>query len=518
MSIVLSTLNARYHHSSFGLRYLAANLGPLQKLTTIKEYVIKTDPLLIAEELIALNPSIIGFGVYIWNCIQTIPVIKHIRKLNPNIIIVAGGPEVSFETEKQEYFELCNYIFKGESEFIFRDFCDNYINKNILPQNKIISGPIPEITEIALPYSLYTDEDIKNRIIYVEASRGCPYKCEYCLSSLDKSVRNFNIDLFLEQINQLILRGVRQFKFVDRTFNLSPSVSQKILQFFLDKIELGLFLHFEMVPDRLPDELKEQIKKFPKGSLQFEIGIQTWNPDVAKNVSRRQDYEKIKQNLQFLNRETGVHSHADLIVGLPGENLESFAKGFDELASLKPDEIQVGILKRLRGTPIVRHQTTFTMKYANTAPYQIISTNMMSDEDIKTMERFASYWDKIANSGKWNHFFTKFKQVKVDQSFFYSFLDLSEFLWKQTNKTHSLSMEELSQHLFNYGIEKLNLSAEELKTILYNDMKAVGFKYFPTFLADQVPLEAKTQKNSNLPKRQRLHTQSDAVATHRKNN
>ena len=165
---------------------------------------------------------------------------------------------------------------------------------------------MPEIKSIEMPYHLYTEDDIKNRVMYVEASRGCPYKCEYCLSSLDKSVRNFDLTDFLKSIDTLVERGARTFKFVDRTFNLSPTTSTTILKYFLTKIDLGLFLHFEMVPDRLPQEIKDLIIQFPEGSLQFEIGIQTLNPVVAKNISRNNDLVKVRENFKYLNGSSDV--------------------------------------------------------------------------------------------------------------------------------------------------------------------------------------------------------------------
>ena len=199
---------------------------------------------------------------------------------------------------------------------------------------KIIPAELPDFSQIVLPYDLYTDDDIAHRIIYVEASRGCPFTCEFCLSSLDIPVRQVPLPALLEQLQRLLDRGVKQFKFVDRTFNLNVDVSKAILEFFLARYQPGHFFHFEMIPDRLPESLREIIARFPPGALQFEVGVQTFNEEVGRLISRRQNYEKLADNFRFLRRETGVHIHADLIVGLPGETLESFAAGFDRLISL----------------------------------------------------------------------------------------------------------------------------------------------------------------------------------------
>ena len=264
---------------------------------------------------------------------------------------------------------------------------------------KIIPAELPDFSQIALPYDFYTGDDMAHRIIYVEASRGCPFTCEFCLSSLDIPVRQVPLDAFLDQMQRLLERGVKQFKFVDRTFNLNIATSKTILEFFLARHQPGNFYHFEMIPDRLPAELREVIAKFPPGALQFEVGIQTFNPEAGALISRRQNFDRLADNFHFLRRETGVHIHADLIVGLPGEPLESFAAGFDRLVALGPQEIQVGILKRLRGTPIVRHDAEWQMAYSAHPPYEILQNKLIDFATMQRLRRFANYWDMVGNSG-----------------------------------------------------------------------------------------------------------------------
>jgi radical SAM superfamily enzyme YgiQ (UPF0313 family) len=302
--------------------------------------------------------------------------------------------------------------------------------------------------------------------MYVEASRGCPYKCEYCLSSLDKSVRNFDLDQFLKAIDDLMNRGARTFKFVDRTFNLSPTTSTTILKYFLSKIDLGLFLHFEMVPDRLPQEIKDLIVQFPEGSLQFEIGIQTLTPLVAQNISRKNDLVKVKDNFKYLSEHTKIHSHADLIVGLPGETLENFADGFDELASMGPDEIQVGILKRLKGTPIARHEKEYAMVYQNFAPFQIVSTSTMDYHVLQRMNRFAKFWDLYANSGEFKNFMKWMKDQPG--SYFWNFMKFVDVLSLKYTDTHSISMMSLAEQAWSYLI-KSQISEEASAELIKKD-------------------------------------------------
>lgn len=452
--ILLCTLNSTYQHSSFGLRYLFANLGPeLQPRCKILESTIKENPRNFVENILSHRPQIVGLSVYIWNTLETLETIMLLKKVSPNTIIVLGGPEISYETETQPHLKWADYIIKGEADIAFREFCVDILIRGVKPEKQILAFELPEINQILLPYRWYTDNDIKNRVIYVEASRGCPYKCEYCLSSLDKSVRNFELEQFLYEMKILLDRGVRCFKFVDRTFNLSPASSTAILKFFLQYTDLGLFLHFELVPDRLPAEIRELIRLFPAGSLQFEVGIQTLNPFVAKNISRNNNLLKVAENFSFIRNETHVHTHADLIVGLPGETLESFASGFDQLAIYGPDEIQVGILKRLKGTPIARHENTFKMLYSDVPPFQIISTSTMDYVTLQAMSRFAKFWDLYANSGDFKNFMQWMKSID-DSSYFYKFFEFSGYLSKSFRNTHSHSLMSLAEKAWLYMLSK----------------------------------------------------------------
>lgn len=509
MDILLTTLNSSYSHASFGLRYLKANLGELKERAHILEFTIQKHPLDIAESILALNPRIVGFGVYIWNTQETYEVIAALKKIKPELLVVLGGPEVSHESESQAICQLADYTIKGEADFVFRDFCKQILFENTLPAQKFIAGTLPEIKEIILPYDLYTDEDIKNRVVYVEVSRGCPYRCEYCLSSLDKAVRNFDLDLFLQSMQSLLDRGLRQFKFIDRTFNLSPTVCTRILNFFYSQIDLGLFLHFEMVPDRLPVEIRDLIKQFPPGSLQFEIGIQTWNPEVAKNVSRRNDYTKVKDNFQFLAQETGVHTHADLIVGLPGETLTSFAAGFDTLAALNPHEIQVGILKRLKGAPIARHDREFQMVYSDRPPFQILKNKDVSFEELQNMNRFAKFWDMIANSGSFRNFVLFMKEQALkreDRSFFWEFYEFKKYLSQRFSQAFGISQLSLFEACYEYLKEVYLLEPDTAKELILKDYSLTGRLDYPKFLqAKAAARNAKKTSVHAIPKRQRRH-------------
>jgi len=497
--ILLVTLNAKYFHASLGLRYLFANLADLQPRALICEFIISQRPIDIAEKLLALKPRIIGFGVYIWNTVETAQVIAIIRQVSPQTVIVLGGPEVSYEYSAQDIVTQADYLITGPADFAFRDLCAAILAA-AAPAAKVIAAAELTLAELQLPYAFYDDEDIANRLIYVEASRGCPFKCEFCLSSLDKSAVPFELERFLHEMALLYDRGVRHFKFVDRTFNLSVKTSTQILQFFLDRLDDKLFLHFELIPDRLPEAIKLLIAQFPPGKLQFEIGIQTFNPKVQALISRKQDDGQTELNLQWLHEHTEAHLHVDLIVGLPGEDMASFANGFDRLVALQPHEIQIGILKRLRGTPIIRHSDIWQMRYNPLPPYNILSTSLLSFADIQRLNRFARYWDLIANSGR----FPQTKSLLLADQPFERFMQFSDWLFASTQQTHQISFDRLFELLFNGLTQHLAVQAETARAALRADHARSGLRGIPRFLQTEVDTPRQREKAERQSRQERF--------------
>ncbi|MCL1886413.1 MAG: B12-binding domain-containing radical SAM protein [Betaproteobacteria bacterium] len=443
MTILLTTLNARYAHSSLGLRYLHANMGKHADRTRILELVIGINSSTAAEKLLALNPAIICMSVYIWNAEESAKLVSILKTISPKTLIILGGPEISHETPSQPIAQMADYVISGWGEATLPDLCSQILD-GIRPAEKFHKGQHLDLNDIVMPYHLYSDEDIANRTLYVEASRGCPFRCEFCLSSLDKTAWAFDTDRFLAEMEKLYARGARNFKFVDRTFNLNTKKCLQILHFFLDKIHAApsdpVFVHFEVVPDHLPETLKEAIQAFPTGTLQLEIGVQTFNPDVQALISRKQDNHKTKENIQWLKNHSQAHLHTDLIIGLPGETIESFGKGFDRLVKLKPHEIQVGILKRLRGTPILRHTDTFGLVFNPTPPYAIMATTLIDFFTMQRLVRFARFWDLIANSGR----FAKTLPFILADEPFSRFMALSDWLYDTGRTTHGIALDRLA--------------------------------------------------------------------------
>ena len=467
MTILLSTLNARYTHASLGLRYLLANMGPLQAQTRIHEFVIGAKTSDLGERILAHQPRILGLGVYIWNVEETTRLVALLKRVAPQLTIVLGGPEVSHETGEQEIVRLADYVGTGWGDVTFPKLCGEILN-GPKPLMKVHAGVQPPMAEIALPYSLYSDEDIAHRTLYVEASRGCPFKCEFCLSSLDKTAWPFPLDAFLAEMESLHARGARLFKFVDRTFNLNVKTSLRIMQFFLDKLEANpddpVYAHFELVPDHLPEALKETIARFPPGALQFEIGIQSFNPEVQALVSRRQDNAKAADNIRWLTEHSQTHLHVDLIAGLPGEDVASFARGFDQLVKLGAQEIQFGILKRLRGTPIIRHTEPFGMVYDPYPPYTVLATKQVDFPTMQRLVRFARYWDLVANSGR----FANTTRVLLGEAPFDNFMAFSSWIYSKTDATHRIALEKLAK-LVQEWLQLRGMAREEAAALLASD-------------------------------------------------
>jgi radical SAM superfamily enzyme YgiQ (UPF0313 family) len=409
--ILLATINAKWIHPSLALRLLKANLGPLEKNCHIIEFALRQPLCEKTKPVLEVRPRILGLSVSIWNHTATLELLKELHKsweeqadcIRP--FIVLGGPEVSYLPQEAEIFHYADYYIRGEGEIAFRELCAAVLNGE-----KPVNGyemQEADITKIKTAYHLYSDEDVRKKLIYVEASRGCPFGCEFCLSTHSPQVREFPLKPFLAEMDILIRRGTQTFKFLDRTFNLNIERAQRIMEFFLERMEGRSFtVHFEMIPSRFPPELIETLGRFPPGGLRLEIGIQTLNHEVSARISRPSEPERELETLRLLREKTNAIIHADLIAGLPGEDLSSFGRGFDQLwAALSPistphlPEIQLGILKLLPGAPIVRHNEAFSMRYSPTPPYEVLETAAITSHNLDRIKNFAHFWQLIVDRG-----------------------------------------------------------------------------------------------------------------------
>ncbi|MBF0300170.1 MAG: DUF4080 domain-containing protein [Oligoflexia bacterium] len=524
--ILLTTINARYTHTSLALRYLKANLQEMQDECEILEFNIIQGPMDMAQSLLELNPKIIAMSVYIWNYQLFLEVAKILKKVAPHMILILGGPEVSYDFKEDPLVELADYLIVGEGEISFYKLLLNLLNNNI--ENKFLPKVIPKVIvaetvnldNIKMPYHLYSEEDIAHKILYVEASRGCPFTCSFCLSSISKCVREFSISKFLQEMEILWQRGGRTFKFIDRTFNLIYKNSEIILQFFLDKAlkegelqssKKNFFIHFEVVPDRFPTSLREILTKFPKNVLQLEIGVQSLNKEALQNINRSCNIEKALENLKFLRENTNALLHLDLIVGLPGEEERSFARGFNEMIKINPQEIQVGFLKQLRGAPLCSYESkdkdnfnfnfNFKLLFHSIPPYEIIQNSQLTFLDLQRIKKFARYFEIYYNQGKMRRSLSFL--LKNTSSAYDSFMLFSNFIYARLKRTYQINFEEQLLILYDYYNllikesnctnennenkffpKKNSLDISEIKQNMRDDLLEHKIKRLPLFLRD----------------------------------
>jgi radical SAM superfamily enzyme YgiQ (UPF0313 family) len=478
--IILITINAKWIHPSLALRLLKANLGSLEDSCEIIEFALRQPLSEKTKSILAGCPKILGISVSIWNHLATIELLEELNKVwstnktKHRPIVVLGGPEVSYLPEDANIFRFADYVIRQEGEIAFKKLCETIIlspQKNVEFKQevqytpKFISGGTVNLNQIKSAYNLYTKEDVEKKLIYVEASRGCLFNCEFCLSAVNTNnteqndagkIREFPLEEFFKQMDDLVKRGVKTFKFLDRTFNSNIKRAIQISEYFLDKIEqqikteenIPLVVHFEMVSLLFPQELNETLARFPPGTLRLEIGIQTLNPEVAARINVPSNPQKELETLQSLRKTTNAIIHADLIAGLPGEDLESFGKGFDNLwLALSKDndsknrnvEIQLGILKLLPGTPICRFKDQFKMRYNHLPPYEIEETSAIPENDLKRIKNFARFWEMIVNRG--------LVSIPKEKPVFKEFMSLSDNLVGYFGRNWGIDKAELLKKL-----------------------------------------------------------------------
>jgi radical SAM superfamily enzyme YgiQ (UPF0313 family) len=443
--IVLATVNAGYAHASLGLRSLRANLGPLRERSAIVEADGHAAPETVADRILAAQPVLCGLGVTIWNVDVLTRVAEALKAARPDLLLILGGPEVSHGTDGLRLAELADCVVAGEAEHAFCDLSEGALAGRRPPP--LVRAEAPDPATLAPADAEFTAEDLAHRIAYAESARGCPHGCEYCLSAVDRRVRPWPLDAVLASWGRLLDRGARRIKIVDRTFNLDAARAAALLRFLAGRLPPDGVAQVEMTPVAPPAVLVDAFRAFRPGALRAEVGVQTFTPDVAARIGRRADDGGAAAMIGAL-RAAGAVVHADLIAGLPGETPASFAAGFDRLLALGPDEIQVGILKRLRGAPIARHDAEWGMRYAEAAPYEVQETRTWPSGALDATRRFARYWEATHNRGR---FRTALPMLWEDgASPFASFAALSEGLHAQLGRAHALDPEVLARLLFDH--------------------------------------------------------------------
>ena len=411
LNIILSTLNSKYIHTNTAIRYLKANAENFD--INIREYTIKDNLSSVADNLLAENPDIIGFSCYIWNIEKTITLINELKQKKPSLIIFIGGPEVSYDYDVWFNRMPIDYILYGEGELSFKQLMEylhgereldtvrGVVHKNLLTSEIIVAPQPPILSPLEIKSPFYLEEDIPhlpNRIQYIETSRGCPYHCQYCLASVDNKVRYFDMEQVKNDIRYLMKHGGRVFKFLDRTFNINKKYALAMFDFIIEEHLPGTQFQFEITADIMPTELIDYLnEKAPAGLFRFEIGIQSTYDLTNELVKRKQDFNKLATNVHRIKEGKKIVLHLDLIAGLPEESYERFEQSFNDVFALRPEELQLGFLKMLRGTGLRKQADEFGYEYEENAPYEMIKNDVLSQDDAKNIhmaeEILERYWN-----------------------------------------------------------------------------------------------------------------------------
>lgn len=481
MKIILSTLNAKYIHTSLALRLLyvvTKNSFDVE----IKEFTIKEDVRKIGEELLTQNPEVIALSVYIWNVEQTKELIYYLKKHAPSIILIVGGPEVTYEPAFFIENWKVDFIVLGEGEFVFPKLLEAIKNNNLdleldsvyskFSKSKVVAkADLKHLEQFDSPYFLEIDKDsIQNKILYFETSRGCPYNCQYCLSSLEVGVRYFSKEYILTNLEKIIKSEVKTVKFLDRTFNLDKEHTETIFNYLIDNYRPNLSCQFEIYADILnPETLSWLNQKLPQNYFRFEIGIQSTYSKTNKAVKRIQKFQLIQQNIKQIHAGAKIDLHLDLIAGLPYETLELFKQSFNDVFAFGAKEVQLGILKMLRGTNLRKNYALYLYDFNTKAPYEIISNQYLSSGDLNKIKMVEDCVEKYWNSGKFSLTLNEllFNDSQVD--YFSFFLELYQFYLGKKEINCNRTLELLFLTLWEFLESKDYNYFDLLRTDYYNN-------------------------------------------------
>lgn len=411
---LLVAINSKYIHSNLAVYCLKAATTYSDKVC-IKEFTINNQLEDILKNIYLEKPDVIGISCYIWNINYVRELLPELNKVLPGVKIWLGGPEVSYNTK--EYvgrYENVAGVIKGEGEAVFKELMDCYMEgreKDIpsipgittVSDGKIIDNPctlVYDMSDSVMPYYAagYKEEDYKNKIIYYESSRGCPFSCSYCLSSVDKHLRFRNTELVLSDLKVFLDNKVALVKFVDRTFNCNREHSRKILRFIRDNDNGITSFHFEIAADILEEEDIRIMNSLRPGLIQLEIGVQSTNQDTIKAIHRVMNLDKLRKNVEAIRKFQNIHMHLDLIAGLPYEDLKSFRKSFNDIYDMKPDNLQLGFLKLLHGSLMREEKDKYGIVARDIPPYEVLYTKYLSYDDILKLKQVEKVLDMYYNS------------------------------------------------------------------------------------------------------------------------
>lgn len=511
IKLLLTAVNAKYIHSNLAIYSLRAYAKKYKDQVELAEFTINNYVDDILMGIYEKKPDIIAFSCYIWNINLILEVAMELRKVLPEVKIWLGGPEVTYEAHKMlEKYQFIDGIMVGEGEKTFLNLCDYYMEESIeledvcgiayresakLAVKNPMDGSCMEIVETKpqepmnmddIPFVYEDMSQFKNKIIYYETSRGCPYSCSYCLSSIDKRVRFRSIELVTKELKFFIDHEVPQVKFVDRTFNCNRTHTMEILKFIKEHDKGITNFHFEISADILNDEEIEMFNSLRPGLVQLEIGVQSTNVKTVSEIRRKMDFDKLAGIVKRIYAPRNIHQHLDLIVGLPYENLESFKNSFNDVYALRPDQLQVGFLKVLSGSYMVEQSAEHGIVYKGYAPYEVLYTKYISYDEVLLLKRITEMVEIYYNSMQFTasipyleHFFEKPYELYEALADFHVRKGIYGLSQSRLNRYYLLL--EFFEQLPNVGEKERNAFAEILLYDLYLREK---LKSRPSFARD----------------------------------
>ena len=478
MNVVLSTLNSKFIHSSLALRYLKAYGEAHGQAYDIVEYTINMPVLHILSDITEHDIDVLGFACYIWNIEMTLHVVDMVKAVRPDIKIVLGGPEVSFTAD--ELLERCpniDYIVQGEGEEAFYALVTalQLGNDGLNPVIPGVRGrrdgsilgsleavEVSDLSTIPFPYTEEDMEDLEHKIIYYESSRGCPFSCQYCLSGNKNTVRFFPQERTLEELQWFIDHGVKQVKFVDRTFNCAPHHHRPLMEFMRDS-DTHMNFHLEMEPELMTEWETNILCETPPGRIQIEVGVQSTHKKTLDAINRYNDWPYIQKSIRPIIQAGRTHVHMDLIVGLPHEDFNRFGQSFNDLFSLQPHALQIGFLKLLKGSG-VRRMREYKYVADPLAPYEVLSTHVLPYDDVRFLKYFEDVFERFYNSERFRTTFGYIGQQLIhgETDAFTYFCDMTRAWLKEGN--HKVNLKDIDQieFLYRFFLAKGDTIAAEL--------------------------------------------------------
>ena len=501
MKFLLAAINAKYIHSNpavYSLKMFAKEQRPKADIE-IGEYTINHQMDHVLEDIFRRKPDFVGFSCYIWNISQVLEITRDLHKILPKCEIWLGGPEVSYNAEEILMKEpQIRGIMRGEGELTFTELVSAYMSADYTRINQIQgitcrgfsgtfynNGPQRLLSMDEIPFYYADMTEFENRIVYYESSRGCPFSCSYCLSSIDKSVRFRSLDLVKKELDFFLEHKVPQVKFIDRTFNCKREHTLGIWKHILEHDNGVTNFHFEVSADLFDEEELALIAKMRSGLIQLEIGVQSTNLDTITEIHRRMNLERLKKRVERIHSYRNTHQHLDLIAGLPYENMSSFLMSFDDVYDMKPDQLQLGFLKVLKGSYMAAHVQEYELKYRSVPPYEVLSTKWLSYQDVIRLKEMEEMVEVHYNSGQFSYTLRLLeKEFSHPSSMFLALADYYE-----KNGLFGFSHNRLARYEILYNFLKEKFAEEELPkfrdALMYDLYLRENLKSRPSFAGDQ---------------------------------